>query len=86
MLNKCMIIGRLGADPEMRYTANGNAVTNFNVATSRNYTNSQGERVEVTNSDLKAGDQVVLLGNETLRPGQVVRPKSATPHVAADGD
>ena len=47
---------------------------------------SQGERVEVTNSDLKAGDQVVLLGNETLRPGQVVQPKSATPHVAADRD
>jgi single-strand DNA-binding protein len=48
MLNKCMIIGRLGADPEMRYTANGSAVTNFNVATSRNYTNPQGERVEET--------------------------------------
>ena len=48
MLNKCMIIGRLGADPEMRYTANGSAVTNFNVATSRNYTNSQSERVEET--------------------------------------
>lgn len=48
MLNKCMIIGRLGADPEMRYTANGSAVTNFNVATSRNYSNNQGERVEET--------------------------------------
>tara|TARA_Y100001936_G_scaffold237377_1_gene267880 strand:- start:442 stop:858 length:417 start_codon:yes stop_codon:yes gene_type:complete len=47
MLNKVMIIGRLGADPEMRYTANGNAVTTFNVATSRTYTN-QGERVEET--------------------------------------
>lgn len=48
MLNKCMIIGNLGADPEMRYTANGNAVTTFNVATSRNYTNTQGERVDET--------------------------------------
>ena len=48
MLNKCMIIGNLGADPEMRYTANGNAVTSFNVATSRNYTNTQGERVDET--------------------------------------
>ena len=47
MLNKVMIIGRLGADPEMKYTANGNAVTTFNVATSRTYTN-QGERVEET--------------------------------------
>ena len=48
MLNKCMIIGNLGADPEMRYTANGNALTTFNVATSRNYTNTQGERVDET--------------------------------------
>jgi single-strand DNA-binding protein len=43
-----MIIGNLGADPEMRYTANGNAVTSFNVATSRNYTDTQGERVDET--------------------------------------
>ena len=33
MLNKVMIIGNLGADPEMRYPANGSAVTSFNVAT-----------------------------------------------------
>jgi len=48
VLNKCMIIGRLGADPEMRYTANGSAVTTFNVATSRNFTDSSGERREET--------------------------------------
>ena len=32
MLNKVMVIGRLGKDPEMQYTANGNAVTKFSVA------------------------------------------------------
>lgn len=48
MLNKCMIIGNLGADPEMRYTANGNAVTTFNVATSRTYNDASGERREET--------------------------------------
>ena len=47
MLNKVMIIGRLGADPEMRYTANGSAVTTFNVATSRTFSRD-GERVEET--------------------------------------
>ena len=47
MLNKVMIIGRLGADPEMRYTANGSAVTTFNVATSRTFTRD-GDRVEET--------------------------------------
>ena len=47
-LNKVMLIGNLGADPEMRYTADGSAVTNFNVAASRRYTASDGERKEDT--------------------------------------
>ena len=47
-LNKVMIIGNLGADPEMRYTANGNAVTTFNVAVNRNWTGPDGERKEET--------------------------------------
>jgi len=47
-LNKVMIIGNLGADPEMRYTADGNALTNFRVAASRNYTAPDGERREET--------------------------------------
>ena len=48
MLNKCSIIGNLGGDPEMRYTSNGNPVTEFRVATSRRYTSSDGERMEET--------------------------------------
>ena len=48
MLNKVMVIGNLGADPEMRYTANGSAVTNFNVATNREYTTGDGERRQET--------------------------------------
>ena len=48
MLNKCMVIGRLGADPEMRYTANGNAVTTFNVASSRQFSGPDGARREET--------------------------------------
>ncbi len=47
-LNKVMIIGNLGADPEMRYTADGNALTSFRVAASRNYTTPDGERREET--------------------------------------
>ena len=47
-LNKAMIIGNLGADPEMRYTANGSAVTNFNVAVNDSYTTRDGERREET--------------------------------------
>ena len=47
-LNKMLVIGNLGSDPEMRYTPNGNPVTSFTVATNRNYTTSSGERREET--------------------------------------
>jgi single-strand DNA-binding protein len=47
-LNKVMIIGNLGADPEMRYTADGTALTNFRVASSRTYSDRNGERKEET--------------------------------------
>ena len=46
-LNKVMIIGNLGADPEMRYTANGSAMTTFRVAVGRTF-NVDGERREET--------------------------------------
>ncbi len=47
-LNKMMIIGNVGNDPEMRYTPNGDPVTSFNVAVSRNYTTRDGERRQET--------------------------------------
>jgi single-strand DNA-binding protein len=47
-LNKVMIIGNVGTDPEMRYTANGNAVTSFRIASSRTYSGPDGERKEET--------------------------------------
>jgi single-strand DNA-binding protein len=47
-LNKVMLIGNVGTDPEMRFTANGNAVTTFRLATTRTYTTPDGERREET--------------------------------------
>ncbi len=47
-LNKCMIIGNLGRDPEMRYTASGVAVTQFSVAVNRNSRDESGEWKEET--------------------------------------
>ena len=44
MLNRIVLIGRLVRDPELRYTSNGVAVSNFTLAVERNYTNQQGER------------------------------------------
>jgi single-strand DNA-binding protein len=43
-LNKVMIIGNLGRDPELRYTPSGHPVTTFAVATSRSWNTSNGER------------------------------------------
>ncbi|HEY9077502.1 MAG TPA: single-stranded DNA-binding protein [Anaerolineaceae bacterium] len=43
-LNKVMIIGNLGRDPEMRYTPSGKPVTTFTVATSRTWNSADGER------------------------------------------
>lgn len=43
-----MLIGNLGADPELRFTANGAAVANFRIACSRTYTDRDGQRQEVT--------------------------------------
>jgi single-strand DNA-binding protein len=47
-LNKAMIIGNLGRDPEMRYTPNGQSVTQFTVAVNRNFKGSDGEWQEET--------------------------------------
>jgi single-strand DNA-binding protein len=47
-LNRIMIIGNVGTDPEMRFTPSGNPVTSFRVATSRVYTTSEGERRQET--------------------------------------
>lgn len=47
-VNKIIVIGRLGRDPEMRFTPNGQPVTSFSVAASRRYTTSGGEQKEET--------------------------------------
>ena len=47
-MNKIIVIGNLGRDPEMRYTPNGDAVTNFSVASSYRYNTAGGEQREET--------------------------------------
>jgi len=46
MLNKVILIGRLGRDPETRYMPNGEAVCNFSVATSESWKDSNGQKQE----------------------------------------
>ena len=81
-LNKVMIIGRLGRDPEMRYTPSGRPVTTFSVATSRSWNTSDGERrsetewfnvvawgslAEICNQYLVKGQQVYIEGRLQTR-------------------
>ena len=47
-VNKAILVGHLGADPEVRYTANGTAVARFNMATSESYTDKDGNRQDKT--------------------------------------
>jgi len=47
-LNRVMLIGNVGTDPEMRFTPSGNPVTSFRIATNRVYTTSEGERKQET--------------------------------------
>jgi single-strand DNA-binding protein len=47
-VNKVILVGNLGADPEMRYTADGTAVCKFSLATSRKFTGKDGQKQEKT--------------------------------------
>uniref|UniRef100_A0A7C3ZBM8 Single-stranded DNA-binding protein n=1 Tax=Desulfobacca acetoxidans TaxID=60893 RepID=A0A7C3ZBM8_9BACT len=47
-INKVILIGNLGADPEIRYTANGTAVARLNIATTESYIDKDGNRQEQT--------------------------------------
>lgn len=70
-LNKMLVIGNLGSDPEMRYTPNGNPVTSFSIATNRNYTGSDGERREETEwFRVVAWNQLAELCNQFLSKGR----------------
>ena len=83
MYHTIIIVGNLGRDPEMRYTPAGQAVTNFSVATSRQYTGSDGNQVKETiwfrisawgkqaetcNQYLRKGSKVLVEGRLTPDP------------------
>jgi len=69
-LNKMMIIGNLGADPELRYTPSGKAVTNLRVAVNSNRRGADGEWVEETLwLRVEVWDQAAERAAEQLRKG-----------------
>jgi single-strand DNA-binding protein len=70
---KLTLVGNLGRDPEMRYLPNGNPVTNFTLATNRQYTNSAGEKVkEVTWFRISAWNKLAEICNQYLKVGSKV--------------
>lgn len=72
-LNKIMIIGNLGSDPEMRFTPSGNPVTTFRVATNRVYNTPDGERREETEwFSVVAWNRLAENCNQYLTKGQRV--------------
>jgi len=73
MYQKIIIAGNLGRDPEMRYTPSGQAVTNFSVATNRQYTSSDGQQVkETTWFRISAWGRLAETCNQYLRRGSKV--------------
>ena len=72
-LNKVMIIGHLGRDPEMRYTPSGRPVTSFSVATSRTWNTPDGERrTETEWFNIVAWGSLAEICNQYLLKGQQV--------------
>ena len=87
MYQKITIVGNLGRDPEMRYTPGGQAVTNFSVATNRQYTASSGEQVkETTWFRISAWGRQAETCNQFLRKGsRVLIEGRLTPDPASGG-
>jgi single-strand DNA-binding protein len=72
-VNKIIVIGNLGRDPEMRYTPNGQSVTSFSIASNRSYTTAAGERREETEwFNVSAWGRLADTCNQFLTKGQQV--------------
>lgn len=78
-VNKVILIGNLGADPEIRNLPGGASVANFNIATSESYTNKNGERVtqtewhriEVWEGLARVAEQYLKKGNSVYIEGRL---------------
>ncbi len=73
MVNKAIIVGYLGQDPEVRYTQNGTAVCNLSVATSKRYKDQSGQQVDKTEwHRIVAWQRLAENCGEYLRKGSMV--------------
>jgi len=70
-INKVIIIGRLGQDPEIKYTPSGAAVCNFSVATSESWTDKSGQKQEKTEwHRIVVWGKLAELSNQYLAKGR----------------
>ena len=73
MVNKAIIVGRLGRDPEMRYTPSGQAVANFSVATDETWSSKDGEKQTRTEwHRIVVWGRLAEICNEYLKKGRLV--------------
>lgn len=79
MYQKVVLVGRLGQDPEMRYTPNGTPVTNFSLATNERWTGQDGQqqertiwwRVAVWGRQAETANQYLAKGRQVLVEGRM---------------
>lgn len=91
MYQQIILIGHLGTEPEMRYTASGVPVTNFNMAVSRRWTNTEGQsqekttwfRVNLWRRQAEIASQYLAKGHRVMIVGEV---DSARPWTDRDGN
>lgn len=82
-VNKVILIGNLGADPEVKHLENNNAVANFNIATSETYkdkegnkvTNTEWHRIVVWNGLAKVAEQWLKKGSQIYVEGKITTRK-----------
>lgn len=91
MFQQLILIGNLGTEPEMRYTASGVPVTNFNLAVSKRWTNAEGQaqdkttwfRVSLWRRQAEIASQYLAKGHRVMIVGEV---ESARPWTDRDGN
>ncbi|HEX9636903.1 MAG TPA: single-stranded DNA-binding protein [Acidobacteriota bacterium] len=72
-VNKVILVGNLGADPELRYTQSGKAIANFRIATSRKFKGADGQLQEQTEwHRIVAWDKLAEIVGEYLSKGRSV--------------
>ena len=72
-VNKVILIGNLGSDPEIRYLDGGSVVARFNIATSETYNNKSGEKIEQTEwHRIELWNALAKVAEKDLRKGNLV--------------